>query len=25
VLGGIWNYADPVNAFIKLGRACGGL
>ena len=22
VLGGIWNYADPVNAFIKLGRAC---
>ena len=24
VLGGIWNYADPVNAFIKLGRACGG-
>ena len=25
VLGGIWNYADPVNAFIKLGCACGGL
>ena len=25
VLGGIWNYADPVNAFIELGRACGGL
>lgn len=25
VLGGIWNYADPVNAFIKLGRVCGGL
>ena len=25
VLGGIWNYADPVNAFIKLGRACGRL
>ena len=25
VLGGIWKYADPVNAFIKLGRACGGL
>lgn len=24
VLGGIWNYADPVNAFIKLWRACGG-
>ena len=24
VLGGIWNYADPVNAFIKLFRACGG-
>ena len=22
VLGGIWNYADPVNAFIKLNRAC---
>ena len=22
VLGGIWNYADPVNAFVKLGRAC---
>ena len=21
VLGGIWNYADPVNAFIKLSRA----
>ena len=25
LLGGIWNYADPVNAFVKLGRACGGL
>ena len=25
VLGGIWNYADPVNAFIKLGRVCGAL
>ena len=24
LLGGIWNYADPVNAFIKLSRACGG-
>ena len=24
VLGGIWNYADPVNAFIKLNRAVGG-
>lgn len=24
-LGGIWNYADPVNAFIKLNRACGVL
>lgn len=23
LLGGIWNYADPVNAFIKLCRACG--
>ena len=22
VLGGIWNYADPVNAFIKMQRAC---
>lgn len=22
-LGGIWNYADPINAFIKLNRACG--
>ena len=21
ILGGIWNYADPVNAFIKLSRA----
>ena len=21
-LGGIWNYADPINAFIKLQRAC---
>lgn len=24
-LGGIWNYADPVNAFIKLNRACQSL
>ena len=24
LLGGIWNYADPVNAFIKLSRACSG-
>lgn len=23
-LGGIWNYADPVNAFIKLNRAVSG-
>ena len=23
-LGGIWNYADPVNAFIKLNRAISG-
>ena len=23
ILGGIWNYADPVNAFIKLSRALG--
>ena len=23
-LGGIWNYADPVNAFIKLNRALSG-
>lgn len=22
-LGGVWNYADPVNAFVKLNRACG--
>ena len=22
VLGGVWNYADPINAFIKLQRAC---
>jgi len=22
VIGGIWNYADPVNAFIKLNRLC---
>lgn len=22
VLGGIWNYADPINAFIKFKRAC---
>lgn len=22
-LGGVWNYADSVNAFIKLNRACG--
>ena len=25
VLGGIWNYADPVNAFIKLGRIVNSL
>ena len=25
VLGGIWNYADPVNAFIKLNRAVNGM
>ena len=25
VLGGIWNYADPVSAFLKLSRACSGL
>lgn len=24
-LGGVWNYADPVNAFIKLQRACSPL
>lgn len=24
VLGGIWNYADPINAFIKLQRAVSG-
>lgn len=24
VLGGIWNYADPVNAFIKINRAFAG-
>ena len=24
ILGGIWNYADPVNAFIKINRAVGG-
>lgn len=24
VLGGIWNYADPVNAFIKINRAVAG-
>ena len=24
-LGGIWNYADPVNAFIKLNRAISGI
>ena len=24
VLGGIWNYADPVNAFIKLSRVVTG-
>lgn len=23
-LGGIWNYADPINAFIKLNRAVAG-
>lgn len=22
VLGGVWNYADPVNAFVKLSHAC---
>ena len=22
-LGGVWNYADPINAFIKLNRSCG--
>ena len=22
-LGGVWNYADPVNAFVKLNRSCG--
>lgn len=22
VIGGIWNYADPINAFIKLSRVC---
>lgn len=25
VLGGIWNYADPVNAFIKLNRTVAGM
>ena len=25
VLGGIWNYADPVNAFIKLNRSVNGM
>jgi len=24
ILGGIWNYADPINAFIKMHRACTG-
>ena len=24
ILGGIWNYADPVNAFIKINRAVSG-
>ncbi len=24
ILGGIWNYADPINAFIKMQRACVG-
>lgn len=24
VLGGVWNYADPVSAFVSLGHACGG-
>jgi thiamine monophosphate synthase len=24
-LGGVWNYADPVNAFIKLNRAVSGI
>ena len=23
-LGGVWNYADPVNAFIKLNRVVAG-
>lgn len=22
-LGGVWNYADPINAFVKLNRTCG--
>ena len=25
VLGGVWNYADPVNAFIKLNRSVNGM
>ena len=25
LLGGIWNYADPVNAFIKINRAVSGI
>ena len=25
ILGGIWNYADPVNAFIKLNRTVAGM
>ena len=25
ILGGIWNYADPVNAFIKLNRSVNGM
>jgi len=24
-LGGVWNYADPVNAFIKLNRVVTGI
>ena len=25
VLGGIWNYADPVNAFIKINSSVNGM
>ena len=25
ILGGVWNYADPVNAFIKLNRSINGM